>query len=108
MEFSSFLQWHACMLYHVAYLDEHFFVTCLNFVSVCTLSAGFGLFVSGSWDGTARVWSGQQCTAVLEGHNSTVWATEVYPLQNIILTGSADHTIRIWRDGQCEKVLYGK
>ncbi|KAG8190994.1 hypothetical protein JTE90_010852 [Oedothorax gibbosus] len=74
---------------------------------VCTLSAGFGLFVSGSWDGTARVWSGQHCTAVLEGHNSTVWATEVYPLQNIILTGSADHTIRIWRDGQCEKVLYG-
>ncbi|CAL1287495.1 unnamed protein product [Larinioides sclopetarius] len=75
--------------------------------AVCSLSAGFGLFVSGSWDGTARVWSGQQCTAVLEGHGQTVWATEVYPLQNMILTGSADKTIRIWRQGSCENVLYG-
>ncbi|GFS96842.1 phospholipase A-2-activating protein, partial [Nephila pilipes] len=75
--------------------------------AVCTLSAGFGLFVSGSWDGTARVWSGQQCTAILEGHSQTVWATEVYPLQNMIITGSADRTLRIWRNGICENVLYG-
>ncbi|GIY85754.1 hypothetical protein CEXT_85252 [Caerostris extrusa] len=74
---------------------------------VCTLSAGYGLFVSGSWDKTARIWSGQQCTAVLEGHSQTVWAVEVYPVQNIIITGSADHTIRIWRHGSCENILYG-
>ncbi|GFQ78185.1 phospholipase A-2-activating protein [Trichonephila clavata] len=75
--------------------------------AVCSLSAGFGLFVSGSWDGTTRVWSGQHCTAILEGHTQAVWATEVYPLQNIIITGSADHTLRIWRHGICENVLYG-
>ncbi|GFX19607.1 phospholipase A-2-activating protein [Trichonephila clavipes] len=74
--------------------------------AVCSLSAGFGLFVSGSWDGTARVWSGQNCNSILEGHTQAVWATEVYPVQNIIITGSADHTIRIWRAGICENVLY--
>lgn len=74
---------------------------------VCTISAAFGLIVSGSWDGTARVWSGQQCTSILEGHSQTVWATEVYPSQNLIITGSADRTIRIWRNGICENVLYG-
>ncbi|GFQ69520.1 phospholipase A-2-activating protein [Trichonephila clavata] len=74
--------------------------------TVCTLSAGFGLVVSGSWDGTARVWSGEQCIAVLEGHNQSVWAAEVCPLKNIV-TGSADNTLRIWCDGICENILEG-
>ncbi|XP_015927229.1 phospholipase A-2-activating protein [Parasteatoda tepidariorum] len=76
--------------------------------TVCSLSAGnFGFFVSGSWDKTARLWTGQQCTNILEGHDQAVWATEVLPCQNIVLTGSADRTIRIWHSGTCQKVLYG-
>ncbi|KFM77622.1 hypothetical protein X975_26927, partial [Stegodyphus mimosarum] len=76
--------------------------------TVCSLSAGkFGTIVSGSWDKTARVWSGQQCVLVLDGHQQAVWATDMFPTQNLILTGSADHTIRLWRSGTCEKVFTG-
>lgn len=75
---------------------------------VCSLSYGrFGFLVSGSWDKTARVWSGQQCVLTLQGHLEAVWTTNIFPTQNLILTGSADHTIRLWRSGVCEKVFTG-
>lgn len=78
-------------------------------LAVCTLSYTIGGFiVSGSWDKTARVWSGQQCVLTLQGHLEAVWATDVFPTQNLILTGSADHTIRLWRNGTCERVFTGK
>ena len=49
--------------------------------------------VSGSWDGTARVWSvGKwQCEAVLEGHGGNVWAVLAYD-KTTIITGKADLT----------------
>lgn len=76
--------------------------------TVCTLSYGKGGFlVSGSWDKTARVWSGQQCVLTLQGHLEAVWATDVFATQNLILTGSADHTIRLWRAGVTEKIFTG-
>ncbi|XP_054719233.1 phospholipase A-2-activating protein-like [Uloborus diversus] len=76
--------------------------------NVCSLSAGpIGTFVSGSWDKTARVWSGQKCHLVLSGHQEAVWAAEFLPEPNLVLTASADHTIRLWCSEKCEKVYEG-
>ncbi|XP_018497325.1 phospholipase A-2-activating protein [Galendromus occidentalis] len=76
--------------------------------AVCSLAAGqFGTLVSGSWDKTARVWSGQKCTMTLEGHQGAVWAVSLMPQQGLILTGSADKAIRLWRAGKCEKTFFG-
>lgn len=56
--------------------------------------------VSGSWDGTARVWDTRtgMCKHVLEGHQHAV---AVLSLPNgIIITGSQDKSIRLWYRGQ--------
>jgi phospholipase A-2-activating protein len=52
--------------------------------------------VSGSWDGTAKVWDLEsgKCTATLEGHSHAV-AVFVAP-DGRIITGSQDKKIRIW------------
>ncbi|XP_022687137.1 phospholipase A-2-activating protein-like isoform X2 [Varroa jacobsoni] len=76
--------------------------------AVCSLATGqFGTLVSGSWDKTARVWSGQKCMLTLEGHQGAVWAVALMPQQGLILTGSADRAIRLWRAGACEKTFTG-
>ncbi|OQR72259.1 phospholipase A-2-activating protein-like [Tropilaelaps mercedesae] len=55
--------------------------------AVCSLATGqFGTLVSGSWDKTARVWSGQKCMLTLEGHQGAVWAVALMPQQGLILT----------------------
>ncbi|UYV78210.1 PLAA [Cordylochernes scorpioides] len=75
---------------------------------MCSLAAGtYGTVVSGSWDGTARVWLGQKCMLTLEGHQGSVWAVAIFAEQGLMLTGSADKTIRLWRAGKCERVFYG-
>lgn len=45
----------------------------------------------GSWDKTARVWSGQKCMLTLEGHQGAVWAVALMPQQGLILTGKVLH-----------------
>ena len=65
---------------------------CVNSLSQSTADE----LVSGSWDGTARVWDAAsgQCKAVLEGHQHAV---AVLSLPNgIIITGSQDKSIRLW------------
>lgn len=55
--------------------------------------------VSGSWDGTARIWETAtgKCKKVLEGHQHAV---SVLSLPNgIIITGSQDKAIRLWFQG---------
>jgi len=62
-----------------------------------------GELISGSWDGTARIWDTAtgETKHVLEGHSHGV---AVYGFENgIILTGSADKKIRIWFKGNLEK-----
>ncbi|CAM9459645.1 unnamed protein product [Ectocarpus sp. 6 AP-2014] len=64
------------------------------------------LIVSGSGDGTARVW-GQQgvgdkgqrewtCRAVLEGHRHGVWAVHGSSLSGAFATGGGDATVKLW------------
>jgi len=61
--------------------------------------------VSGSWDGTARIWDTNtgKCTATLEGHQHAV---SVLSLPNgIVITGSQDKSIRLWYKGQQQKEI---
>jgi len=61
--------------------------------------------VSGSWDGTARIWDTKtgQCKHVLEGHTHAV---AVLTLPNgITITGSQDKTIRIWYKEKMQKEI---
>ena len=61
--------------------------------------------VSGSWDGTARVWDTAtgKCKAVLDGHQHAV---SVLSLPNgIIITGSQDKTLRLWYNNQMQKEI---
>ena len=51
--------------------------------------------ISGSWDGSARVWSvgTWECEAVLEGHEGSVWAVLAYDT-NTIITGGPSNLMR--------------
>ena len=53
--------------------------------------------VSGSWDGTARVWSlsNWETISVLEGHQGSVWAVLAFS-PKIIITACADKVIRLF------------
>lgn len=58
--------------------------------NVCALdtSPEGNFVVSGSWDGSARVWKvGKwECDAVLEGHEGSVWAVLAYD-PSVVITG---------------------
>ncbi|KAI1809701.1 phospholipase A-2-activating protein [Poronia punctata] len=67
--------------------------------NICALAAvpGSRYIVSGSWDGTARVWSVEkwETEVVLEGHEGAVW--DVLPLsESLVVTGCADKSIRVF------------
>eukprot|EP00277_Geminigera_cryophila_P001061 CAMPEP_0179417724 /NCGR_PEP_ID=MMETSP0799-20121207/7529_1 /TAXON_ID=46947 /ORGANISM="Geminigera cryophila, Strain CCMP2564" /LENGTH=290 /DNA_ID=CAMNT_0021190771 /DNA_START=395 /DNA_END=1262 /DNA_ORIENTATION=+ len=76
-----------------------------------TLSSAFkartGGLVSGSVDGTIRLWSVQRpmCEAVLEGH--TDWVRCLNARGSTVVSGSDDRTIRFWdlESCTCVKVL---
>jgi len=56
--------------------------------------------VSGSWDGTARIWDTNtgKCLNVLEGHSHAVCVLSL--LNGIVITGSQDKSIRLWYKGE--------
>ncbi|CCG84657.1 protein of unknown function [Taphrina deformans PYCC 5710] len=67
--------------------------------NVCALDVcPDGSIISGSWDGTAKLWKDGACLNTMEGHEGAVWA--VLYTEHGILTGGADRTIRLWRDGK--------
>ncbi|KAF8248175.1 PFU-domain-containing protein [Wilcoxina mikolae CBS 423.85] len=74
--------------------------------NVCTLDTFGQTVISGSWDGTARVWKDWQTQYVLEGHEGAVWAVLALSETNIITAG-ADKTIRLWENGKQVGVLKG-
>jgi len=54
--------------------------------------------VSGSFDGTVRVWDlvGGRCSAVLEGHTRWVTSVAVTGDGRTAVSGSSDKTVRVW------------
>ena len=76
-----------------------------------SFSPGGAWIVTGSEDGTARVWSadGTSPPVVLRGHEGGVKAVAFSPDGTRVATGSVDWTVRVWRtDGSGEpSVLHG-
>jgi WD40 repeat protein len=56
------------------------------------------LAVSGSKDGTLRVWDldGTQPQRVLEGHTGSVYLVALTPDVSLAVSGSDDKTLRVW------------
>ena len=77
-------------------------VRCLKMVSET-------LAISGSRDGTLRIWdlSTGTCKSVLTGHQASVRCVEVHG--DLIVSGSYDTTAKIWSvsTGQCLRTLSG-
>ncbi|KAF8822822.1 PUL domain-containing protein [Cardiosporidium cionae] len=64
---------------------------------VCSLiEKPSGELITGSWDGSARIWSAEtgECKYVLEGHTYAV-CMSLLP-NGILVTGSQDQTLRFW------------
>jgi WD40 repeat protein len=57
---------------------------------------GDGVFASGSWDKTVRVWRNNECTQVLRGHELAVWAVLILDNGDIV-SAAADKTIKVRR-----------
>lgn len=67
--------------------------------NVCALDVSKeGHILSGSWDGTAKLWVDGKCIETMEGHEGAVWA--VLHTDHGLLTGGADRTIRLWKNGR--------
>lgn len=80
--------------------DDHV-ITCLQFCG--------SKIVSGSDDGTLKVWSAisGKCLRTLVGHTGGVWSSQLSG--NIIVSGSTDRTLKVWNadTGYCMHTLYG-
>ena len=67
--------------------------------------------LSGSADGTLKLWSAAsgRCLRTFEGHAEWVTSVGLSADGRIALSGSADRTLRLWQtdDGQCLRVLEG-
>ena len=76
----------------------------------CVAVLSDGRIVSGSKDGTLRVWDsgGGACLHVLEGHSGSVYCVAALP-EGRIVSGSDDWTLRVWDSvsGECLQVLEG-
>ncbi len=68
------------------------------YVNSVVVSPDSKYVVSGSADGTIRVWdlSTGESICTLEGHNDWVNSVAVSPESKYIVSGSSDETIRVW------------
>ncbi|XP_065889852.1 transducin beta-like protein 3 isoform X2 [Dysidea avara] len=69
------------------------------------------LIVSGSQDGTAKLWrvEGGALVGTLRGHRRAVWCVKFSPFDQCVATGSGDGTIKLWAiaDNSCIKSFEG-
>ena len=67
--------------------------------AVSALVVCHGRIVSGSWDGSMRVWDVESgdCLQVLEGHTDEIFSAAFNYEGDTIITGSKDNTCRIWK-----------
>lgn len=79
--------------------------------AVRALAAHGNTLVSGSYDGSVRIWHLEQgrCLHQLSGHTSKVYSVVIDPKRNRCISGSMDSYVRIWNmeTGACEHVLGG-
>ena len=93
------------------WLDYRTFLSDAQFNSVtCLTILPNGQVVSGSEDGSIRIWDANsgECTALLKGHSSWVSCIAALP-HNQIVSGSNDSCLRIWEvlSGNCLLTLSG-
>ena len=76
-------------------------------VNALAIGPGGQDLISGSSDGTVKVWNFQtgQLMLNLEGHRSFINAVTVSPDGQVIISGSADKTLKVW-DFQTGKLLH--
>ena len=80
-----------------------------DWVRAVAISADSRWLVTGSWDGTARLWDvpalldtgsttpdPEADSIVLDGHEGPIWALAISPDSRWLVTGSADATARLW------------
>jgi WD40 repeat protein len=67
-------------------------------VSTVAFAMDSSYLVTGSDDGTARIWSsdGAQLIGTLVGHTDRLWWLAITPDSKTIVTGSFDQSIRVW------------
>lgn len=79
--------------------------------AVRALSGSGRICVSGSYDGTVRVWDllAAECKHVLRGHQEKVYSVVYDARRHQCASGSMDGTVRLWstRTGECIKQLDG-
>ncbi|XP_071453464.1 phospholipase A-2-activating protein [Hetaerina americana] len=79
--------------------------------TVCSLVASVNeedVFLSASWDATARLWRNGASQVTFTGHQAAVWCIIDLPESKTVITGSADKNINIWSpSGDLQKTLTG-
>lgn len=80
-----------------------------GFLITCLLFTDNNRIISGSDDGSLRVWSVEtgDCVFSLFGHTGGVWAADVEGA--VLVSGSTDRTLRVWNltNGRVEATLHG-
>ncbi len=100
----DFRGWEHDYLYTLFNKNQRTFRGHKDHVNAVVLSADGNHIVSGSFDGTVKVWDGRtgQETLTLAGHTSGVMAVALSVDGKRIVTGSKDRTVKVWdaRTGQ--------
>lgn len=79
-----------------------------HFVSDVSISSDGQFALSGSWDGTLRLWeiSTGKCTRRFVGHTKDVLSVAFSPDNRQIVSGSRDKTVKLWNTlGECKLTL---
>jgi len=82
-----------------------------HFVSDVVISSDGAFALSGSWDGTLRLWeiSSGKCTRRFVGHTKDVLSVAFSSDNRQIVSGSRDKTIKLWNTlGECKLTIGDK